>query len=482
MLFEAAILSTSAAVSSVAEAFALPEISFQITVAGEPLSVRALTADTPLAALGGDAAGAANAPGSLAAVDPAALPTLRGVNLLEQLALLPGDALAEFVSTNGGVVSEFLTAQPSAAHVKEWWARTDLASRSTFLESAPGLVGNLEGVPFALRDYANRRALTLAAEQLHAEVGASGARSRLIDASGSRHMLQQITDALDAPPGAPPRYLLSLDTSGAGTASIVIGDIESADFVSYLVPGMFYTVDGQMVAWAAAAQSLYDTQTEWIDHLSTADPALRDASVATVAWLGYETPSMVNFTSLELALEGRDAIASTINGIRELRGDDQPFLSLVAHSYGSTAAMMALTDYGIEVDALALIGSPGTAATSASDLGVRGDNVFVGEAAWDQIEDTAFFGTDPGSASFGAHAFSVDGGADPITGADLAASTGHNAYLDAGSESMRNLALISIGRGYLITTDGDAPTVKRSFAGLRQSSGPVVAVAASALR
>jgi hypothetical protein len=106
----------------------------------------------------------------------------------------------------------------------------------------------------------------------------------------------------------------------------------------------------------------------------------------------------------------------------------------------------------------------------------------VGEAAWDQIEDTAFFGTDPGSASFGAHPFSVDGGTDPITGEQLAASTGHNAYLDAGSESMRNLALISIGRGYLISTDSDASAVKRSFAGLRSSSGAVVAAAASRLR
>src|SRR5690606_12543463 len=150
---------------------------------------------------------------------------------------------------------------------------------------------------------------------------------------------------------------------------------------------------------------------------------------------------------------GRDAIASTVNGIRELRGDDQPFLSLVAHSYGSTATMMALMEYGIEVDSLALIGSPGSAAKTAADLNVAGNNVFVGEAAWDQIEDTAFFGTDPGSASFGAHALSVNGGTDPLTGAQLTESTGHNAYLDAGTESMRNLALISIGRGYLVTTD-----------------------------
>lgn len=467
MLFEAAILSTSATVSSVAEAFALPEITFQVIVAGEPVHVTARTADGPVTALGGDAAGSASAPASVAAVDPAALPRLRGLTLLEQLALLPSDSLAEFVSGNPSVVSEFLAAQPSAAEVSEWWARTDVGTRSTFLDAAPTLVGNLEGVPFGLRDYANRHALEAASDLLDASTASTGSRSQLIESSGTSHMLEQIEDALVSAPGQPPRYLLSLDTSGAGTASIVIGSIETADFVSYLVPGMFYTVDGQMVPWAAAAQSLYDTQTAWIEQLSATDPSLTDATVATVAWLGYETPSMVNFTSLDLAYGGRDAIASTVNGIRELRGENQPFLSLIAHSYGSTATMMALTDYGIEVDALALIGSPGTAAATASALNVVGDNVFVGEAAWDQIEDTAFFGTDPGSASFGAHSFSVDGGTDPLTGVSLGASTGHNAYLDDGSESMRNLALISLGRGYLVTTDSSAAPVPRGFAGLR---------------
>jgi len=466
LLFEAAILSTSATVNSVAEAFALPEIAFQVVIAGEPVTVTARGADGPFASLGGDAAGAATAPASVAAVDPAALPRLRGVNLLEQLALLPSDSLSEFVTVNSDVVTEFLAAQPSASQISEWWARTDIGTRSTFLEAAPTLVGNLEGVPFSLRDYANRHALKAATANLTADAPSSGSRTELFEASGTSHMLEQISDALVSEPGTPARYLLNLDTSGAGTASIVIGSIESADFVSYLVPGMFYTVDGQMVPWAAAAQSLYDTQTAWIDHLSATDPSLTDATVATVAWLGYETPSMVNFTSLDLAYGGRDAIASTVNGIRELRGDDQPFLSLVAHSYGSTATMMALTDYGIQVDALALIGSPGTAATTAADLNVVGDNVFVGEAAWDQIKDTAFFGTDPGSASFGAHAFSVDGGTDPLTGAQLGSSTGHNAYLDAGSESMRNLALISLGRGYLVTTDSSVAPVPRGFAGL----------------
>lgn len=446
MLFEAAFVATSAAVSSVAEAFALHEIAVLVVISGDTLETGA-TEPVTIGAAG---------------VDPAALPTLRGMTLLEQLALLPGDKLADFMSSNAELITTFLSAQPSAREVSQWWSTTSIDSRSTFLSEAPAFVGNLEGVPFGQRDYANRRTLA----ELSATTGeapAGGGRAQAIDAGSEQHMLEQIRDALVSPKGAPARYLLSLDPDGAGTASIVIGDLENADYVSFLVPGMFYTVDSQIVGWTTAAQTLYDTQQQWVHEFG-----VRSGSVATVAWLGYETPSMVNFTSLDLAYEGRDAIAASVNGLRELRGDDQPFLSLVAHSYGSTAAMMALTDFGIQVDALAVIGSPGSAAQSASDLGVKGDNVFVGEADWDQVKDSAFFGSDPGSDSFGAHLFRVAGGVDPITGAPLLGSTGHDEYLVPGSESIRNIALVTLGRGYLVTSATEGAAVARPFAGIRQ--------------
>ena len=41
--------------------------------------------------------------------------------------------------------------------------------------------------------------------------------------------------------------------------------------------------------------------------------------------------------------------------------------------------------------------------------------MYVGEAAWDPVVNTAFYGSDPGAASYGAHPMSVDGGIDPIT-------------------------------------------------------------------
>jgi len=404
-------------------------------------------------------------PGQVA--DPTQLASLTGLDLLLQLSLLPDAQIADFLAQNPTAVATLLGAKPSAREVQLWWQDLSMDSRSAMLTSAPQLVGNLEGVPFSLRDLANRSFLSGAAHALDTHSGAATGRSDAVEAERERHMLDQITHALATEPGAEPRALIGFDPSGAGTASIVIGDIATADFVTFLVPGMFYTADSQMVEWTASAQSLHDAQTGWIGTLAGRDPRFVDATVATVSWIGYETPSLVNFTSLDLAYGGRDAIAAAVGGLHEIRGDAQPFVSVIAHSYGSTATMMALRDYGMQLDSLGIVGSPGSEAKRATELGVPGDNVFVGEAPWDQVKDSAFFGADPGSTSFGAHQISVDGGVDSLTGATLLASTGHDEYFVRGSESLRNLALVALGQGALVSSDSAAVFFKGASTGKR---------------
>jgi hypothetical protein len=83
---------------------------------------------------------------------------------------------------------------------------------------------------------------------------------------------------------------------------------------------------------------------------------------------------------------------------------------------------------------------------------VRNDNVFVGEAAWDPIVNTAFYGSDPGSSTFGARKMDVAGGTDAITHKTLAAAVGHLGYFDTGTAAMRNIALIGLDQGDLVTT------------------------------
>jgi pimeloyl-ACP methyl ester carboxylesterase len=140
-----------------------------------------------------------------------------------------------------------------------------------------------------------------------------------------------------------------------------------------------------------------------------------------------------------------------------MRKGNEPYVSLLAHSYGSTAALMALTEYDFHVDALALVGSPGSAAQSVDELHVRHGNVYVGEADWDPVPNSSFFGSDPGAASYGARPMGVRGTIDVITHERLLGSTGHNEYFSPGTESMRNMALIGIDKGEFVSTSGPSP-------------------------
>jgi pimeloyl-ACP methyl ester carboxylesterase len=243
-----------------------------------------------------------------------------------------------------------------------------------------------------------------------------------------------------------------LDTAMPGRAAVALGDLETADYVSVLVPGALLSVREHMAEWTKVTADLYDEQLEWRKHLEE-DPF----TVATVSWIGYQTPDVTNVAGLDLAEEGASFLSSTVNGLRTVRQvDDHPYVSVFAHSYGATAVMLALERGDMSVDALAMMGSPGGVAETAEDLGVPEGRIWVGEAAWDPVVHTAFFGVDPGSDEFGARTMSVAGGVDPQTGEILTASVGHDWYLEPGTESLRNLSLIGIDRGDLVT-DGTEP-------------------------
>jgi pimeloyl-ACP methyl ester carboxylesterase len=179
--------------------------------------------------------------------------------------------------------------------------------------------------------------------------------------------------------------------------------------------------------------------------------------------MGYQTPDLTNIGSLDLAYQARDALSSSVEAMQQQRAGNLPYTTIIAHSYGSTAALMALTQYDFSVNALVLVGTPGSAAQSAKDLHVKNTNVWVGAAAWDPVPASAFFGSDPSSPSYGAHTMGVGGGTDVITDKSLGQSIGHNEYFDPGTESIRNMALVSIGHPELVM-QGDAADATRTLA------------------
>ncbi|WP_210580558.1 alpha/beta hydrolase [Streptomyces sp. GESEQ-4] len=243
--------------------------------------------------------------------------------------------------------------------------------------------------------------------------------------------------AADRSLAAPSRHLLAFDGRGAGRATEVFGDLAHADRIAVLVPGSDTSLDtyGRFRATALALRH------------RLAQDAPTGPRTAVVAWLGYETPGTVSAT---VATTGRaeEAAPELREFIRQLRGvvgrDAQ--VSLVCHSYGSVVCGRAAA--GLDVDDIALVGSPGTGAGTAADLRTRA-RVWAARGADDWVANvphvstdlfgtTVGFGTDPVSPAFGARVFAAGDG-------------GHSDYFAPGSASLANLARIVLGEASEVT-------------------------------
>ena len=456
---------TSEALGGVAEAFGVHEISrYSTSIARESSALDPILSLVPADDSTPVLAPVVTSPADIpVAVSPSVLPRLAGTRLLQQLTLLSGTDLATFVKDHPSAIRKLIVSPPKASDVVSMWSGMPKAERTEFARNAPELAGNLDGLPYSVRDRANRAYLAASIKAAEKSISAVVGRAALVDKRHHLEILKQIERTLDAKKSAAPRQLVTFDPTGDARAAVVVGNLETADYVSYLVPGMFFTVQGQMYDWTVISQDLYTQQKAWLKRLAVADPSYRGKTTATVSWIGYSTPGVLDIASLTRADQGASFLGSAVQGVQAVRKGHEPYVTLITHSYGSTAAMIELQKGGVKVDALALIGSPGSSAQKASALDVRDDNVFVGEAAWDPVVNTAFYGSDPGSASFGAKTMDVSGTTDVITHKKLASAVGHLGYFDKDSEAMRNLSLIGLGQGQLVT-DGTQADASRTLA------------------
>lgn len=261
--------------------------------------------------------------------------------------------------------------------------------------------------------------------------------SRMAAAHGDRTRA-----AADHAMAAPSRHFLTFDGRGQGLAVEVLGDLAHADRVAVLVPGSDTTLEtyGRFRAGAAALQDHLNS----LDHRHGAHGAHGFTSrphTAVIAWLGYETPGTVSTTVLTTG-RAEDAAPPLKRFIRELRGvvGEKAHVSLLCHSYGTVVCGRAAR--GLDVDDIALVGSPGTGADSVSALrtsariwAARGADdwiVNVPHVHADLFGTTVGFGADPVSPAFGAHVFAAGTG-------------GHSDYFKPGSVSLDNLARIVLG-------------------------------------
>ena len=469
MLFEAAVLTVSLALNGVSETFEVRALSN--TVQGQPVPNRGAEPAVAeplwlnLSARAGTSVGVPAAGDPMVAGQPISavrqsatvvtaesVRRMTGTSLLVGLSSLSVTDLSAFVGQSPGQLDSLLASPPAASEVAGLWNELGGAERSALLAAAPKLVGNLEGVPFRERGRANARYLTQSLADVTQRLVDATVDAERTELSRELDVLTEVKAALRTPAGAPRRSLILLDPTDGGRAAIALGNPDSADFISYLVPGMNYGVEPQMVNWTDTADAVYAEQTRVLQEQSTAaGQGATRSTVATIAWIGYEAPDLFNVGGTGLAEAGADFLEQSVLGIEADRGSRKPFVSLVAHSYGSTVALTALARGTFGVDALVLVGSPGSQVQSVDSLNVAQRNVYVGSADWDPTVNSAFFGSDPGARSYGANTLGVSGSYDRSTGDWLTGSVGHNAYFDLGSESLHNMALIGTGNADLVT-------------------------------
>ncbi|WP_053755252.1 alpha/beta hydrolase [Streptomyces sp. MMG1533] len=249
--------------------------------------------------------------------------------------------------------------------------------------------------------------------------------------------------AADRAMAGPSRDYLAFDGRGSGRATEVFGDLAHADRIAVLVPGSDTSLDTYDRFRATAAH----LQKELVRQSAAAT----GPRTAVVAWLGYETPGTISAT---VTTTGRaeQAAPHLREFIRQLRGivGRQAQLSLLCHSYGSVVCGSAASGAAssLDVDDIALVGSPGTGVDSTAALhtrarvwAARGSDDWVREVPHiraDLFGTTVGFGTDPVSPSFGARVFAAGDG-------------GHSDYFAPGSVALANLARIVLGETSEVT-------------------------------
>lgn len=342
--------------------------------------------------------------------------------------------------------------------VAEVWNKLTDAQKDKLRDTYPGFIGNLEGVPYFDRFIANQISYNKAVE--------NGPYGDPIDSQLSA-IYSEITDSggqlLEFHPFEYPQ----------ATAAIMYGlpfadpdkkrfdPFEGVTNVNVLVGGMNSGL-GDVPEWGQSARDLN----------AFADAYGDGTKSATIAWFGYDSPNEAQEPFMDKATEGAAALTETLRGL-DNEVSTSVTTSVVAHSYGSTTAFLAVggSDDNLGVDNLIAFGSAGVpdsyheAWTGNDPMDYSGTDIFATRAPGDiiapfGIQSSFGHGVDPATIP-GAVTFESDGGDVPSIdgGTEYGLGTpGHgahdggnsvwgwweedNGYLSRDSESFRNIAHI----------------------------------------
>lgn len=369
------------------------------------------------------------------------------------------------------------------------------AQRDYLVVRFPQEIGGLDGAPLGMRYAANRSLILAAVEDLEAEVAqarADLARMRelgrliagplgawalehaplnpLQAASDRLAFLEKKLDVVRSWAADESRRFLLFDPSGDGRVAEVFGPLAKAEHVAVLVPGMNNDLT-KFDGFGGNADRLFRSADFW-----------SPGEVATIAWLGYDTPTVKDVAFSDKAMAAAPLLDRFVDGIRTLRDDTH--ITVVAHSYGGVATGRSLQQ-GLAVDDAVFVGAPGTGGgvDDADDLRTEADlwaarAPFAPDVSLDdvraipvgpgapmvvpdlnigELEFVPFspaHGEDPSAEGFGARRFrvnldgiEVEAGADPDRDGVV---LGHSEYFDNGTASLLNITYIVLDEDDLV--------------------------------
>ncbi|MBP6686133.1 MAG: hypothetical protein KA158_12000, partial [Leucobacter sp.] len=223
--------------------------------------------------------------------------------------------------------------------------------REGLKRTVPYVIGNLPGLPAWARDRANRLSVEfyranpqlLAPEQLKlvAEV------QRLLDLEASQRRPE------------PPIQLIAFSLrEDVPMVAVGYGDLDTASHTTVQAGGMGNDAQDGLPTWDTASRNLYRAQAGLLD-------LERGQSPGVIAWLGYDAPDTLPSLGVlgsGAAITGAGRLASELDGLAASRIAGRgglPSISVVAHSYGTTVASIALTLTKHAVDSFVMLGSAG---------------------------------------------------------------------------------------------------------------------------
>ncbi len=313
----------------------------------------------------------------------------------------------------------------SPDRLARFFASLTEGQRTRLAHRYPLAVGNMNGAPVELRYRANRLAL---AKQRDTE--RERTHDRRLSSDGQRdadlrmHRFEALTQ--------PGRRILAFDPEGSGRVAEVFGDLTEAERVSVVVPGVdtdiltFQRTDHSYSAPVGMADALYRAE-------RAAAPTTR---TAVIAWADYTAPGGIGMEAATAPRAEQGAVRLN-QLVRALPGDSS--IALYCHSYGSVVCGVAARELPSRVLDIAVAGSPGMRAETASQLHTSA-RVWATRDTDDWIQGVPNLevgglghGADPVSDAFGARVLAADG------------AKGHTGYFAPGTESLRNFAEIGVG-------------------------------------